>query len=400
MNIIIYRYNSICEPDYIRAFQQLGVTVVEDDAEIRDPAITPAKKVEVLTRMILEQKPLFVFSINFFPFVSMLCKKLGTFYVVMSVDCPVVEIFRTQITNACNRVFLFDHQQYASVAEIAPGRVAHLPLGADADRIEKTLIHQLGTDWRRRSSTEKYRYDVSFVGSLYNEKDPYLAIKQKLSDRDRGYFDGMIAAQMLLPGQGLLEEMMTTELADKFKQIDPGFYSSDDCVGDVSAFVAVNHYLSPHVTHLERVDVLNDLAKHYDTHLFTRSETRSLRGVQVHGGVNTLEEMPLVFRQSKINLNLTLRSIQTGLPQRIWDVMASGGFLMTNYQAEIPEYLEIGKHLEAYESRQELLEKVAYYLAHEEEREEIAAAGCEYVRQQGTVLHRAMEMIRVISEEG
>ena len=41
---------------------------------------------------------------------------------------------------------------------------------------------------------------------------------------------------------------------------------------------------------------------------------------------------------------------------------------MTNYQAELPELFEIGVDLEAYGSMEELVDKCAYYLSHEEER--------------------------------
>jgi spore maturation protein CgeB len=399
MNIVFHRYNSICEPDYIRAFERLGITVVEEQSA-SGCGLTLEQRMEALGRVILGNKPLFVFSINFFPYISMICEKLGVLYVAVSVDCPVVEIFNRQICNSCNRVFLFDHHQYASVADLAPGRVFHLPLGADADRITETLDRELGADWAEQPAPAKYKYDISLVGSLYNEKDPWRKIAGNLSEGDRGYFEGMMSAQKQLPGQGLIEEMMTPELAEKLKAADPTFYPSDLSLGDVSGFVAVNDYLSPHITSMERVGLLNLLAAHFDTHLFTQSDTSELRNVHVHGSVSSLVEMPKVFRQSKINLNPTLRSIQTGLPQRIWDILASGGFLLTNYQAEIPEYLEIGKHLEAYENRQELLEKAAYYLEHEEEREAIAAAGCELVRQQATVVHRVTEMIRVITEDG
>ena len=399
MNIIFHRYNSICEPDYIRAFQSLGITVVEDKEEMANKAIPLNRRTETLGRLVLENKPLFVFTINFFPCISMICERLGVLYVAVSVDCPVVEIFSNQIYNSCNRLFLFDYQQYSSIVDAKPGHIFHLPLGADADRITRTLAEELGPNWDSKPSEEKYKYDISFVGSLYKEKDPYRDICAKLSDTDRGFFDGMMSAQRCLTGLGLVEEMMTPELADKLKAADPAFYPSDLSIGDISGFVAVNHYLGPHMTYLDRVEILNLLASHFDTHLFTRSDTSDLKRVHTHGGVSSLVEMPKVFRQSKINLNPTMRSIQTGLPQRIWDVLAAGGFLLTNYQAEIPEFLEIGKHLEAYETKQELLEKVAYYLEHEEEREAIAQAGHEFVKEQAGVVNRVTEMIRIITGE-
>lgn len=45
---------------------------------------------------------------------------------------------------------------------------------------------------------------------------------------------------------------------------------------------------------------------------------------------------------------MTSKPIRTGLPLRIWDILGAGGFVLTNYQTEIPEYFEIGKDLETY----------------------------------------------------
>lgn len=85
--------------------------------------------------------------------------------------------------------------------------------------------------------------------------------------------------------------------------------------------------------------------------------------------------MPFIFHQSKINLNITLRSILSGIPLRCLDIMGAGGFLLSNYQPELAEYFENGKEMVMYESQYDLLNKIDYYLSHEEEREEIARCG-------------------------
>ena len=108
--------------------------------------------------------------------------------------------------------------------------------------------------------------------------------------------------------------------------------------------------------------------------------------------------MPKVFHAAKINLNMTMRPIETGLSLRIWDILGCGGFLLTNYQAEIPDYFEIGKDLEAYESMEELEQKIQYYLTHEEERLQIAINGYEKVARFHTYEQRIAEMIRMISQ--
>jgi spore maturation protein CgeB len=108
--------------------------------------------------------------------------------------------------------------------------------------------------------------------------------------------------------------------------------------------------------------------------------------------------MPIVFNNAKINLNITLRAIETGLPLRIFDICAAGGFLLTNYQEELPEYFEIGKEAEYYGSRDELMDKCAYYLTHENERTRIAQAGLERIQKQHTWRHRVAQIITSIWE--
>lgn len=90
------------------------------------------------------------------------------------------------------------------------------------------------------------------------------------------------------------------------------------------------------------------------------------------------DELTDLMLQSKIVLNVTNSNfycVETGLNLRIFEVLAAGGFLLTDHYEEISELFEIGKEIETYSSGKELKEKVEYYLNHDEERIKIAAAG-------------------------
>ena len=87
--------------------------------------------------------------------------------------------------------------------------------------------------------------------------------------------------------------------------------------------------------------------------------------------------MPEVFATSKININISLRSILTGIPLRVIDILGAGGFCLTNYQVELSEYFENGRELVWFESPEDLIDKTEYYLSHDDEREQIAANGLE-----------------------
>ena len=68
-------------------------------------------------------------------------------------------------------------------------------------------------------------------------------------------------------------------------------------------------------------------------------------------------------------------NIREGIPLRVMDILGSGGFLITNYRKALCDVFEDGKDLVVYYDEYDLLQKIEYYLSHEEERLEIAANG-------------------------
>lgn len=391
MKIIIHRYGSICEPDIIEAFHACNIAVIEDSTEIRQKSISSETRIRLLGELILTHRPAFVFSINFFPYISEICEKLNTLYVSLSVDCPVLELFSRSVKNKCNRIFLFDYLQYQKFYPENPEGVFYLPLAANTARWEQALSAV------SKSQVQAYQCDVSFVGSLYNEKSPLARIT--LDDFNRGLAEGIIEAQLKIPGCSVLEEAPPDSLVSAFRRADSAFFRPKDSFTDTDLFVLSHYYLSMQVSSLERIRTLAELGKEFSINLYTRSDTTDLQnipGIRCQGGVSTHTEMPIVFRYSKINLNITMRSIQTGLSQRIWDVLGCGGFLLTNYQSEIPEYFVVGEDLECYENPADLKEKIAFYLAHDDIREEIARNGLKKTRDRHTYIHRILQIMRVL----
>ena len=132
----------------------------------------------------------------------------------------------------------------------------------------------------------------------------------------------------------------------------------------------------------QRRRALLELSKKYAVTIYSNSDTSSLYRVRYGGSLDYWSEMPKVFAATKINLNFTIPNIKSGLPLRIWDVLGSRGFLMTNFQAEIPYYFKNKEDLVCFESVDELVELAGYYLTHEEERRQIAENGyrkvCKY----------------------
>ena len=393
MKVLFYRYNSICEPDFIDAFKKIGLEVAEITEEMYRKSIPGEERVKILLEGIAAHEPLFVFSIDFFPFISLVCERLGVVYAALSVDCPVAEIYSAEIRNRCNRVFLFDKKQYESVRDFNPDNIRYMPLGAAVQRLEELPF------------PDEYRYGVSFIGSLYNEKDRYGMLKKSGALRGTAleHMEGLVAEHLKAPGMDIIEAGLTADDISALKAADPDFYTNEDSVIDMDRYVAVNNYLGNHLTCLDRIAVLNMLAEKLpegSVHLFTRSDTSELdKKVVVHGGVNTLTEMPDVFRASKINLNLTSRTIRCGLPQRIWDITGCRAFCVTNAVSAMEGLLDVGSDIVTFSSYEELPDICMHYLEHDNEREEIAISGFNKVAGMHTVLLRALEIVKMILAE-
>jgi len=114
------------------------------------------------------------------------------------------------------------------------------------------------------------------------------------------------------------------------------------------------------------------------------------------------EEVINIFNQSKINLNLSnclswelpylLSSVKAikntfgslvkkdakeieQIKGRHFEVTGSGGFQMSYYVEGLEHCFEIGKEIVVFSGIKDLVEKIKYYLKHEEEREKIAQTG-------------------------
>ena len=393
MDILIYRYNSICEPDIIQAFESFGITVHQEKMEMTDKQVSPSRCSAKITEWLLSHELSFVFSVNFYPAISYTCNHFKVPYVCWSVDSPVAELFSNALKNEWNRIFLFDRAQYAFFHPYNPEHIFYLPLATNVRRWEKVIMDMTEEDYR------KYGGDISFVGSLYSEKSRYdrLLADNLLSSYTQGYVNGLIQAQQKVFGYNFIYDTLSEEVIREIAAADPAFYRGQDVFLDTDRYLVAHQYIGMKLANAERISVLSALSERFHVSLYTRSDASSLPRVHVKGGAGTLTEMPKIFQASKINLNITMRPIETGLSLRIWDVLGCGGFLLTNYQAEIPEYFEIGKDLEVYENMEDLMQKADYYLHHEAERLEIALNGYEKTARYHTYEMRLAEMIRILS---
>lgn len=386
MNILFYRYNSICEPDMIEALQELGHSVDEERSEMTNKQLSPSEALENVAKMLNGKAYDCVLSVNFYPVLAEVCNIYRLRYLCWTVDSPVLELYSDSLRHPWNRVFLFDYAQYQDFVTQNPEHIYYLPLATNTKRWERVLGDA------SNPAQKQFCHDVAFVGSLYTEKNPYDALE--LPPYMKGYFDGLMAMQEQIYGEYLLEQVLSQEIVDEFYQKQLGSYRFPEKATHDERAVIAQLYLGSKITANERTRLLRQLGQKHSVDLYTGSTQVDIP-VTWHGTVSTHREMPFIFRNSRINLNITVRGIRTGIPLRIWDVLGCGGFMLTNYQAEIPEFFTIGEDLDVFYDANDLCEKVEYYLTHEKERREIAQNGYEKVVNSHTYQERMKQMLEM-----
>jgi hypothetical protein len=88
-------------------------------------------------------------------------------------------------------------------------------------------------------------------------------------------------------------------------------------------------------------------------------------------------DIPLCIAQSRISLNTSMSSKgnRRQIKGRVFEIPAGGALMLTENAPELERYYEPGVECVVWETPDELVSKVLYYLTHEDERQQIANAG-------------------------
>lgn len=389
MKIVFYRYGSICEPYLISAFQEMGIEVTELTYEITNKNLMQSECAKALSNTLMDDSYLFVFSINFFPTISDVCNIYNIRYVGWVVDSPVMELYSHSIANACNYIFIFDRSLYNEIAPLNTGHIFHMPLATSPIHMDSVIQNASVKKQKTFSS------DISFVGSLYTEKSPFDKL-EKPSDYLRGYLDGIMEAQLKVYGYYFIDEILPESIIQEFKEHLPGYYTPQNMDYLNDTVIVSQLYIGGKLSAMERMRSMKLLSAHFPVDIYTGSDTSQIPGIRNHGLAKTLTEMPLIFHNSTINLNITSKSIRSGIPLRIWDILGCGGFVLSNYQSEFMDIFTLGEEIETYGSMEELVEKCHYYMEHPTRALEIAHNAYERICKSHTYLHRLESILQTI----
>lgn len=305
-----------------------------------------------------------IISFNYLPIISMVCSTTSIPYYSWVFDSPHYTLCFKGVNDPVNHIGCFDKNLTEYYNQKGIKTIFYAPLGVD------TGLFQF---------SNKNSCDVSFVGKMYTGEFYYYE-KLRMDSTLKSQLDSITDSQKFCYTEDRvsrffkidnIEEIIKKELYKADLQLDEDYDSDYFHIFRTSV-------IDKKVTVDERrelVEMLSDLP--CDFRLYTNSDVSSNPRIRKcsKGYADYYTKMPSVFRNSKININNTLRSIRSGIPLRVLDILACGGFVLSDYQPGIAEEFEEGKEIAFYYSLEDCKEKVEYYLAHDEERIAIALAG-------------------------
>jgi len=398
--IFFPEWESLGQDFVIKAFRDEGFIV--DSYPIPKSEPDQAKRAnlaEELVGKIIAGGYDFVFTVNFLPVVAIACKASRIKYLSWVYDSPCVEVYSETVAYDTNYVFIFDRQTCYDLIKKGVNTVYYLPVAADVDYYDNMTkndrpsqsIEAMPSPTTTLTPTIP---DISFVGSLYTKTPPQFTPLENDNGYLKGYLDGLIKAQLGIYGINFLEAALTQEITlymQKMCQMPQRIHSMESI-----EWLYANYYLAKKVTSLERMEIVKRLSKSgLNFILYTDEDTTDIPELTNGGYLDYYFEAPHVYHQGKINLNISLKSIHSGIPLRAFDIMGCGGFLLSNFQADFLEHFIPDEHFVYYESLDDLEAKTEYYLVNENERKMIARNGYEKVKNHHTYRHRVKEMLDV-----
>ena len=401
MKISYFKWNSFGTEDIQEAFKKLGhelttISYLQDDVQINEELL------EKIIDSIRYTKADIAFSSNYFPPIAEACHEVGVPYVSWVYDSPHVMLYSYTTVYDTNRIFVFDRDQYEEFARNKINTVHYMPLAAAPERLMRTI-----RDPARQELFKKSRFynetDIAFVGALYDEEHTFYRRLNNISDHTRGYLEAIISTQQQIWGYNFIRKMMKKEIMDDMS-LDLPMQPKQDSVAS-REYLFAEYCINREITARERLSYITEIGERfynknvqngYALDLYTSDGQLSLKGIKNHGPIDHYETAPFVYNSARININITLRSIHSGIPLRAFEILGSGGFLLSNYQADFDDCYVDGEDYVSFGSKDDMLEKIEYYRSHENERAEIAENGLRRTVEDHTYEKRLTEMLKYV----
>jgi spore maturation protein CgeB len=333
---------------------------------------------------VLHFRPDFVFTINHLGvdregILTGLLEKLRLPLASWFVDNPHLILSRfSGLANPWVTLFTWDADNVSTLLEAGFGHVRYLPLGTDTKRFHppgnarRSAIRGLPPEWDGR---------VSFVGNSMVHKvfrrNQRIGFTGPLLDAYREVAAGFARSD---------ERSVRTFLEREHRELVPCF----EALPDVAARLDYETSITWEATRIYRLSCIRavlpfrPLIAGDDGWFEELPEGRW----HYHHELGYYDDLPHFYPLAAINFNTTSKQMKGAVNQRVFDVPASGSFLLTDYREQAERLFEPGREIIFYRSSGEAEALAEEYLARPGARRSVARAARRRILHEHSYDHR------------
>jgi spore maturation protein CgeB len=383
LTVALFDFGYFLTEEIVRALEALGHAVVRVRGRKDE---TCAGILGRAVETIASARPDFFLTVNHFGFdedgaLADLFRSIEMPAAVWYVDSPdlVVRAFPKNVSPFCC-VFVWDGRYMESMRSLGFENVAYLPLASD-----ETVFRP----WNL-SSAEKRKIgaDVGFVGNsmVAPAREWLLKVPRELRE----------AVERTARRLGASRDIPVREAADAAMHDGERAAFEASTAKEKSVFEAAVLWRATLLYRLSRLRALEEFRP------FVRGDAgwKGLLNGKFRLGpqLNYYEELPSFYNACKVNFNATSVQMGTAVNQRVFDVPASGAFLLTDHQASVEALFEVGEEVVTYREPDEIDDLARFYLGNDAAREAVAAKGRSRVLREHTYRHRVGAIVRRLRE--
>lgn len=119
---------------------------------------------------------------------------------------------------------------------------------------------------------------------------------------------------------------------------------------------------------------------------------------EYHSELSYYDDLPRFYPCSKINFNCTSQQMKGAVNQRVFDVPACNGFILTDHRYQMEKLFEPGKEIAVYNSIEEIPQLIEKYLSDEDARLQIIKAARKRILAEHTYDSRIKTMIKYMRQ--
>ena len=131
-------------------------------------------------------------------------------------------------------------------------------------------------------------------------------------------------AQLKVQGYNFIEDVLSPNIVGEMQKSAP--YTPDASSAESPKYVYANYFINRKITSMERQKLLTAVAARCALRIYTLNPNAIIPNARNMGAVDYYSEMPYVFANSKINLNISCAVFNPGFPYALWTLWAQADF--------------------------------------------------------------------------